>query len=73
MSDPFRKLEQMRSPDVKSWVEKENQLTDNYLQSSSVRNKFITEMTKLQDTLQIGLPSKQGDYYFIEVVDGLQH
>ena len=73
VSDPYRWLEDMNSPDVMKWVEKQNEQTHQYLGSFTEREKVKKEITELMNYEKYSVPQKEGDYYYFHKNDGLQN
>jgi prolyl oligopeptidase len=62
--DPYRWLENIDSADVKAWAKKENDLTQEYLDSIPFRDyikNYLTERCCFKDFF---MPSKYGENYF---------
>lgn len=73
ISDPYRWLEDLDSPETAKWVEAENKVTFAFLEAIPSRNKIKDRLTKLWDYERYGLPSKQGKFYIFSKNDGLQN
>lgn len=73
VSDPYRWLEDLDSTDTREWIEAENALTQDYLGKIAQRPKIHARMTELWNYERFGLPSHEGDRYFITRNDGLQN
>jgi len=71
--DPYRWLEDPDSPETQAWVEKENQLTFDYLNSIPAREKIKARLTGLWNYPRYSLPRKKGERYFFFKNDGLQN
>ena len=64
VEDPYRLLENQESEDTKQWVEKENKLTQSYL--NKIPNNFtLREQIKRNTEIEYLTPKKKGDYYFV--------
>ena len=73
VKDPYRWLEDPKSPDTIAWVEKENKLTFQFLEKVSERKKIKERLTELWDYPKYTVPIKKGNYYFFKKNDGLQN
>ncbi|PYS92139.1 MAG: S9 family peptidase [Acidobacteria bacterium] len=73
VADPYRWLEDLDSPETKSWVEAENKLTFDYLNQIPERAAIKTRLTKLWNYERYGVPFKEGGRYFYTKNDGLQN
>jgi prolyl oligopeptidase len=80
--DPYRWLEQLDSPAVKSWVEAQNALSQPWLEAIPARARIAARMTQLWNyerwgaSLQGGnsfvVPERRGGKFFFLKSDGLQ-
>lgn len=73
VKDSYRWLEDPDSPDSRSWIAAQNQLTEAYLQQISQRSTIQKRLTQLWDYEKYGVPFKQGERYFYFKNDGLQN
>ncbi len=73
VSDPYFWMEEMQSADVKNWVNDENQLTQDYLNTIPFRNKIKERITELWNYPRYSAPFQAGEYYFFYKNDGLQN
>lgn len=76
VEDPYRWLEDPDSDETKTWVEAQNQVTFEYLNEITVREKIKQRLTQLWDYEKFSIPFKEGDRalrYFYFKNDGLQN
>lgn len=73
VADPYRWLEELDAADTRQWIEAENALTQDYLKKIPQRPQIHARMTELWNYERFGLPSHEGDRYFITRNDGLQN
>ncbi|MGM0407770.1 MAG: prolyl oligopeptidase family serine peptidase [Bacteroidota bacterium] len=73
VEDPYRWLEDDRSPETEEWVKAQNKVTFGYLEQIPFREKIKNRLTELWDYETRGTPSKKGDKYFFFKNDGLQN
>lgn len=75
VADPYRWLEQdvRESPEVADWVAAQNEVTDAYLETLSMRDWFDARLAALWDYERFGLPVERGGMYFYFRNDGLQN
>ncbi len=73
VADPYRWLENPDSPETQAWVEAENKLTYNFLNSIPQREKIKAKLTKLWNYPKYSVPIKKGERYFYTKNDGLQN
>ena len=75
VADPYRWLEQdVRESDaVREWVEAQNEVTFDYLESLPAREGIEKRLTELWDYERYGVPFKDGGRYFFFLNDGLQN
>jgi prolyl oligopeptidase len=75
VADPYRWLENdvRNDPEVRAWVTAENEVTDAFLETLPLRDRFKARMTELYDYERFGVPEKKGGRYFYTRNDGLQN
>ncbi len=73
VADPYRWLENVDDPEVRSWVESQNQLTRDTLDQVPGRDAMVRRLTELLDYPRHGLPVKKGGWVFASKNDGLQN
>lgn len=73
VEDPYRWLEDDRSPETEEWVKAQNKVTFNYLEQIPFREKIKNRLTELWNYETRGTPFKKGDKYFFFKNDGLQN
>lgn len=74
VADPYRWLENdvRNDPEVRAWVTAENAVTDKFLATLPLRDRFKARMTELYDYERFGIPRIEGRRYFYTRNDGLQ-
>jgi prolyl oligopeptidase len=72
VADPYRWLEQLDSPETRSWVTAEARLTDSYLAQIPGKQALKQRLTELLDFEKFGVPIRRGDRYFYTHNTGLQ-
>ncbi len=73
MPDPYRWLEDDRSPETEAWVKAENKVTFGYLNKIPYREDIKQKLEKIWNYEKIGAPFKKGDYTYFYKNDGLQN
>ena len=73
ISDPYRWLEELDSPDTKAWVAAQNTFTDAELSKMPERAVVKQRLTELWNYSRTGLPFKEANWYFYTKNDGLQN
>lgn len=73
VADPFRVLEDASDPATIAWVEAQNRLTREYMDSKPVRDEIKARLTQLIDYARMGTPSKEANRYFYSRNSGLQN
>ena len=74
VSDPYRWLEQSaHTPEVRAWIEAQNELTFSYLEKIPARERIRERLTELWDYPKKGAPFKKGNRYFQFRNSGLQN
>src|ERR671921_99551 len=64
VADPYRWLEDEKSPEVARWVEEQNKVTFAYLEKIPFRQQVRARLEKLFNYPKFGSPFRRGEYYF---------
>ncbi|MDJ1181372.1 prolyl oligopeptidase family serine peptidase [Roseofilum sp. BLCC_M91] len=73
VSDPYRWLEDLESPQTQDWVEAQNQIAFEFLEKIPTRDSLKARLEELWNYEKYGIPSKQGDRLFYFKNSGLQN
>lgn len=73
IADPYRWLENDTSAETAEWVAMQNEVTNGYLAKIPYREEIRERLTRIWDYPKIGIPFKEGPYYFFFKNDGLQN
>ncbi|MFS4455399.1 prolyl oligopeptidase family serine peptidase [Maribacter sp. 2304DJ31-5] len=73
VKDPYRWLEDDRSPETEAWVKEQNKTTFGYLDNIPFREDLKSRLEKLWNYEKLGAPFKEGDYTYFNKNDGLQN
>ncbi|MFV1449053.1 prolyl oligopeptidase family serine peptidase [Maribacter sp. HS] len=73
VKDPYRWLEDDRSPETEAWVKDQNKTTFGYLEKIPFRDDLKNRLEKLWNYEKLGSPFKKGDYTYFYKNDGLQN
>lgn len=73
VADPYRWLEDDKSPEVAEWVKAQNEVTFNYLNQIPYRGKIKNRLTEIWNYTSMGTPFKEGGHYYFFKKDGLQN
>ena len=73
VKDPYRWLEDDRSKETENWVNSQNKVTFDYLNTIPFREKIKNRLTELWDYEKYSAPSKHGAYSYFFKNDGLQN
>ena len=73
LKDPYRWLEDDRSPETEAWVAEQNVATFGYLDKIPYRKAIKDRLEKLWNYEKLGTPFKEGDYTYFYKNDGLQN
>lgn len=73
IKDPYRWLEDDRSPETEAWVKEQNKTTFGYLENIPFRNVLKNRLEKLWNYEKLSSPFKEGDYTYFYKNDGLQN
>lgn len=73
VNDPYRWMENEADPDLKTWIDEENALTNNYLSEIPFRQKIYDKLKSIYNYEKRTAPYRKGDKYFSYKNDGLQN
>lgn len=73
VKDPYRWLEDDRSPETEAWVKEQNTATFGYLDQIPFREDLKNRLEKLWNYEKLGSPFKEGDYIYFYKNNGLQN
>lgn len=73
VADPYRWLEDDRSKETSEWVDRENHVTQTYLDKIPFRDAWKNRLEKLWNYEKISAPFKEGKYTYFFKNDGLQN
>ncbi|HUW05431.1 MAG TPA: prolyl oligopeptidase family serine peptidase [Williamwhitmania sp.] len=73
VADPYRWLENDRSPEVEEWVKAENAVTNDYLSKIPFREKLKQRLTKVWNYEKMGVPIQRGSKLFYQKNSGLEN
>lgn len=71
--DPYRWLEDDRSPETEAWVKSENEATYGYLNKIPFKEDIKKKLENIWNYEKIGAPFKEGDYTYFYKNNGLQN
>ncbi|MBN9292509.1 MAG: S9 family peptidase [Flavobacteriia bacterium] len=71
--DPYRWLEDDRSDETSLWVDKQNEITNYYLDQIPFREKIRGKLEKIWNYERVSSPVKHGDYSYYSKNNGLQN
>jgi prolyl oligopeptidase len=73
LTDPYRWLEDDTAPEVEDWVDRQNELTFDYLEGIPFRPAIAGRLRSLFDHRRYGTPFVEGDFTYYHVHDGLRN
>ncbi|MGA0074702.1 MAG: S9 family peptidase, partial [Flavobacteriaceae bacterium] len=73
IEDPYRWLEDDRSPETEAWVTAQNKVTFGYLDQIPFREDLKKRLEKLWNYEKVGAPFVEGEYTYFYKNDGLQN
>lgn len=73
VADPYRWLEDDRSPQTEQWVKEENAVTNTYLERIPYRAQVKARLQELYNYAKYSAPFHRGENYFFYKNDGLQN
>lgn len=71
--DPYRWLEDDRSEETAAWVDAQNEVTFDYLNSIPYRDDIKNKLSDMWNYEKVGAPFTEGDYTYFFKNDGLQN
>ena len=73
IEDPYRWLEDDKSPETEAWVKEENKVTFDYLDQIRYRDELKDELSAIWNYEKLSAPFKEGEYTYYYKNDGLQN
>ncbi|RUO66302.1 prolyl oligopeptidase Serine peptidase. MEROPS family S09A [Pseudidiomarina planktonica] len=73
ITDPYRWLEDDRSPETEAWVKAQNEVTFAHLDQIPYREQIRERLSTLWNYEKISAPFQEGDYTYFYKNDGLQN
>jgi prolyl oligopeptidase len=73
VSDPYRWMEDVDSPELKTWIDAENKLTQTYLAKIPARAAMQKRLMELINFERYTAPARRGTRYFYSHNSGLQN
>jgi protease II len=64
--DPYRWLEDAKSPETRAWIDAQNRYTSSYLSQVSIRPQIVGQLTALERVEEYGLPVLRAGKYFFQ-------
>lgn len=71
--EPYRWMENEADPDLATWIEAENKVTNDYLSQITFKQQILDRLTEVYNYEKRSMPSKKGDKYFFYKNNGLQN
>src|SRR5204862_5996165 len=72
VTDPYRWMEDLNSPELKQWIDAQNVVTTKYLDALPVRDALKARITELYNYPRVSVPRYQGRLWFYSRNTGLQ-
>jgi prolyl oligopeptidase len=66
LTDPYRWLEDSKSPETRAWIGEEMKYTEQYLSQVKIRPQIVDELTKLERVDSYSIPAERGAIYFFK-------
>src|SRR3569833_2667037 len=71
VTDNFRWLENAKSPETRTYINKKNAYTTRYLKQARIRNQIVDDLDPLEHTTRWSIPMQRaGKYYFMKRLAG---
>ena len=72
VADPYRWMEDLNATDVAQWVKAQNGVTEKFLATLPMRERFRSRITELWNYPRVGLPFREANRLFYTKNSGLQ-
>src|SRR5689334_13215241 len=72
VADPYRWMEDLNAPELKTWIDAENALTSRYLDGLAGRTALRARIEQLWNYPKVGIPQFRGRRWFYVRNSGLQ-
>jgi prolyl oligopeptidase len=66
LTDPYRWLEDAKSPATRAWIDEQMKYTEQYLSQVKIRPTIVNELTKLERVESYTIPTERGGNYFFK-------
>ncbi len=66
LTDPYRWLEDGKSPATRAWIGEQMKYTEQYLSQVKIRPAIVKELTRLERVESYGIPVERGGNYFFK-------
>ena len=66
LADPYRWLEDAKSPETRAWIGQQMKYTEQYLSQVKIRPEIVTELTQLERVENYSIPIERGGSYFFK-------
>ena len=66
IADPYRWLEDAKSPQTRGWIASQMKYTESYLSQVKIRPQIVDDLTKLQRVDVYSVPAEYGGKFFFE-------
>jgi prolyl oligopeptidase len=66
LTDPYRWLEDGKSPETRAWIGEQMKYTDQYLSQVKIRPEIVKELTRLERVESYSIPIERGGNYFFK-------
>jgi prolyl oligopeptidase len=66
LTDPYRWLENAKSPETRAWIGEQMKYTEEYLSQVKIRPEIVNELTKLERVESYSIPIERGGNYFFK-------
>lgn len=66
LTDPYRWLEDAKSPATRAWIDEQMKYTEQYLSQVKIRPEIVNELTKLERVESYSIPIERGGKYFFK-------
>jgi prolyl oligopeptidase len=66
LTDPYRWLEDAKSPETRAWISQQMKYTEQYLSQVKIRPEIVKQLAKLERVESYSIPVERGGSYFFK-------
>ncbi len=66
ITDPYRWLEDQKSPETRAWIDQQMKYTEKYLSQVKIRPEIVSDLTRLERVETYSIPIERNGMYFFK-------